>query len=70
MDLPYEDLFTLVYVVVDDWYRCEGWALVRERPGVKPRFGDSEVLTLELVRELEGETRERRWMSLACKINC
>jgi Transposase DDE domain len=61
MDLPYDMLFTVVYVVVDAWYQREGWVLVRGRPGVKPRFSDSEVLTLELVRELEGETRERRW---------
>src|SRR5260370_7690855 len=61
MDVPYEMLFTVVYVVVDDWYQREGWALVRGRPGVKPRCSDSEVLTLERVRELEGQTRERRW---------
>jgi len=42
--------------VVDDWYEQEGWALVRSRPGVKPRCTDSEVLTVELVRDLEGET--------------
>ena len=51
----------MVYTVVDDWYQESGWRLVRSRPGVKPRFSDSEVLTLEVVRELEGETRERRW---------
>jgi hypothetical protein len=51
----------MVYTVVDDWYQAVGWQLVRSRPGVKPRFSDSEVLTLEVVRELEGETRERRW---------
>jgi DDE family transposase len=61
MDLPYEVLFTMVYTVVDDWYQREGWRLVRGRPGVKPHFSDSEVLTLEVVRELEGATRERRW---------
>ncbi len=61
MDLPYEMLFTMVYVVVDDWYQREGCALVRGRPGVKPHFSDSEVLTLELVRQLEGQTSERRW---------
>jgi hypothetical protein len=61
MDLPYDMLFTVIYTVVDDWYQQEGWALVRSRPGVKPRFTDSEVLTLELVRDLERETRERRW---------
>ena len=61
MDLPYDMLFTVVYVLVDDWYQREGWRLVQSRPGVKPRFSDSEVLTMELVRALEGQTRERRW---------
>ena len=61
MDVSYEELFTWVYTVVDDWYRVEGAALVRGRPGVKPGFGDSEVLTLEVVRALEGQTSERRW---------
>src|SRR5437588_248651 len=60
-DIPYDTLFAMVYTVVDDWYQESGWRLVRSRPGVKPRFSDSEVLTLEVVRELEGETRERRW---------
>ena len=61
MDLPYDTLFTVVYALVDDWYQQEGRRLVQGRPGVRPRLSDSEVLTLELVRELEGETRERRW---------
>lgn len=59
--VSYEDLFTVVYVVVDEWYQREGWRLVRGRPGVKPGFTDSEVLTLAIVRELEGQTSERRW---------
>ena len=33
MDLPYDMLFTVVYVLVDEWYRREGRALVRSRPG-------------------------------------
>ena len=61
MDLPYEMLFTVVYTLVDEWYRQIGATLVRSRPGVKPRFSDSEVLTVELVRTLEGQTKERRW---------
>jgi hypothetical protein len=61
MDVPYEMLFTLVYTLVDDWYQAEGRRLVQGRPGVKARCSDSEVLTLELVRMLEGQTSERRW---------
>ncbi len=60
-DASYETLLTVVYVVVDEWYQREGWRLVQGRPGVKPHFTDSEVLTLEVVRALEGQTRERRW---------
>ena len=60
-DLPYDTLFAMVYTVVDDWYQESGWQLVRSRPGVKPRFSESAVRTLEVVRDLEGETRERRW---------
>ena len=51
----------MVYVAVDEWYQQESRLLVRGRPGVKPQFTASEVLTLEVVRELEGQTKERRW---------
>jgi hypothetical protein len=61
MEVRYDALFTQVYTVVDDWYQVEGAGLVRGRPGVKPRFSDSEVLTLEVVRTLEGQHSERRW---------
>jgi DDE family transposase len=61
MGVRYDALFTLVYTVVDDWYQAEGVRLVRGRPGVKPQFSDSEVLTVELVRVLEGSRSERRW---------
>jgi len=60
-DIPYDMLFAAVYTLVDDWYQAVGGPLVRSRPGVKPTFTDSEVITVELVRDLEGERRERRW---------
>ena len=60
-DLPYDALFAAVYTVIDDWYQEEGGLLVRSRPGPTPLFSDSAVLTREVVRDLEGETRERRW---------
>lgn len=61
VEVPYECLFTAVYTVIDDWYQQEGCHLVSSRPGIKPQFSDSEVLTMEVMRELDGETRERRW---------
>ena len=45
------DLFTLIFVLVDDWYQTEGIKLLRGKPGAKPEFTDSEVITLMLAQE-------------------
>ncbi len=44
-------LLTIIYVLVDDWYQAEGQWLMRGKPGVKPVFTDSEVITLMLAME-------------------
>jgi hypothetical protein len=49
IDIP--SLLTIVYVMVDDWYEREGKKLLKGKPGVKPIFRDSEVLTLALVQD-------------------
>lgn len=45
------DLFTIIFVLVDDWYQTEGIKLLRGKPGAKPEFTDSEVITLMLAQE-------------------
>jgi hypothetical protein len=54
------DLLTTIYVVVDDWYQRRGQALLKGKPGVKPRFSDSEMMTLMLAQDFipyPGETQ-------------
>ncbi len=56
--IAFEDLATVVYVWVDDWYPgpCGRQGLAR----AKPRFSDSEVITLPLLmdfRPFPGETQ-------------
>jgi hypothetical protein len=54
------DLLTIVYVLVDDWYQAQGQALLKSKPGAKPTFSDSEMLTLMLTQEIipyPGETQ-------------
>lgn len=46
MDL--ETFFTLLYVLVDDWYRARIAPVKPKRGGPEPRMSDSEVLTLAL----------------------
>jgi hypothetical protein len=45
------DLFTIVFVLVDDWYWSEGIQWLAGKPGAKAGFLDSEVITLMLMQE-------------------
>lgn len=45
------DLFTIIFVLVDDWYQRQGIKLLKGKPGVKPEFTDSEVITLMLAQD-------------------
>jgi Transposase DDE domain len=45
------DLLTIIYVLVDDWYQAHGIRLLKGKPGAKPEFSDSEVITLLLAMD-------------------
>ena len=45
------DLFIIIFVLVDDWYQVEGVKLLQGKPGKKPEFTDSEVMTLMLAHD-------------------
>lgn len=53
-------LLTTIFVLVDDWYLSKGQALLKGKPGAKPVFSDSEMLTLMLAQDFipyPGETQ-------------
>ncbi len=53
-------LLTTIFVLVDDWYLSKGQALLSGKPGAKPVFSDSEMLTLMLAQDFipyPGETQ-------------
>lgn len=45
------DLFTIIFVLFDDWYQTHGSRLLRGKPGAKPEFSDSEIITLVLAQD-------------------
>lgn len=45
------DLLTIIFVLVDDWYQSECKKLLTGKPGAKPEFTDSEVITLMLAQD-------------------
>lgn len=49
--IPMTDLITIIFVLVDDWYQSKGVTLLRGKPGAKPEFTDSEMITLMLAHE-------------------
>jgi len=58
--ITFPDLLTIIYVLVDDWYRIYGVRWLKGKPGSKPEFSDSEVLTLLLAMDylpFPGETQ-------------
>lgn len=45
------ELLLVIYVIVDDWYLIEGQIILQGKPGRKPQFTDSEVITLMLAQD-------------------
>jgi hypothetical protein len=49
--IPITDILTIIFVLVDDWYQVEGRKFLQGKPGKKPEFSDSEVITLMLAQD-------------------
>lgn len=55
-----DTLLTIIYVIVDDWYQEKGHQFLKGKVGRKPRFTDSEVMTLMIAEDYipyPGETQ-------------
>lgn len=58
-----EELYTVVYVVVNDWYQATGQYLLPPHVGDTPDFTDSEMLTVMLGIDFFEFTSERRYLA-------
>jgi hypothetical protein len=57
------DLFTIIYVLVDDWYQTQGIQMLKGKPGTKPDFSDSEVITLLVVMDFIPYPSESQYVA-------
>jgi hypothetical protein len=51
---------TIIYVLVDDWYKENAPRLLQGKVGAKPQFSDSKLITLMLAQDFfsfESETQ-------------
>lgn len=61
--IPFDELATIVFVLVDDWYQEKGVRLLKGKRGQKPIFSDSEVLTLLLLMDYIPFPGERQFLA-------
>jgi hypothetical protein len=64
-----EEVFTIVYALVDDIYKklFVTQAYFRRSPNAAPVFTDAEVITLALVQELAGYESQHAWWQYVAK---
>lgn len=67
--IPLTDLFTIIFVLVDDWYKTKGHQYLKGKPGAKPVFTDSEVITLMLAQDFIPYPSETQYIAFL-RANC
>src|SRR5579859_1334699 len=55
-------LLTTIFVLVDEWYQRKGQTLLKGKPGAKPAFSDSELLTLMLAHDFMPYPAETQYI--------
>jgi len=62
MYIDSETLITLVYFIVNNWYLTEGCKYLKGKPGRKPEFTDSEMITFMILKEILQFKAERKFL--------
>lgn len=61
--IDFPTLLTIIYVLIDDWYKQHAPRLLKGKVGAKPVFSDSEVITLMLALDFLGFESESQFLS-------
>ena len=60
--IPISELLLVIYVLVDDWYQKDGQRLLQGKPGAKPVFTDSEMISLMLAQDFIPYPGENQYL--------
>jgi hypothetical protein len=61
--IDFPTLLTIMYILVDDWYKPNAPRLLKGKVGAKPVFSDSEVITLMLAMDFLAFESETQFLS-------
>ena len=62
MYIDTETFITLVYFIVNNWYLTEGCKYLKGKPGRRPEFTDSEMITFMILKEFLQFKAERKFL--------
>ncbi len=62
MYIDTETLATAIYFIVDNWYLTKGYKYLTGKPGRKPEFTDSEMITFIILKEFLQFKSERKFL--------
>ena len=60
--IPMTELFLYIFVIVDDWYQAYARDYRKSRPGKRPEFSDSELMTVMIAMDYIPFTSERQFL--------
>ena len=63
--IPITDIFIIIFVLVDDWYQENAQEFRKGKPGKKPEFSDSEVMTLLLTMDFIPYPSETQYVGIS-----
>ena len=61
--IPISEILLVIYVLVDDWYQEQAKETRHNKPGQKPEFSDSEVMTVMLAMDFIPFPSERQFVA-------
>lgn len=61
--IPIAEIFLYIYVLVDDWYQEYAKDKRQRKPGQKPEFSDSEVMTIMIAMDFIPFPSERQFVA-------
>jgi len=61
--IPISDIMLIIFVLIDDWYQTHATEFRQGRPGQRPEFSDSEVMTVMVAMDFIPFPSERQFVA-------
>ena len=60
--IPISEIMLIIFVLIDDWYQANASDFRKGRPGVRPEFSDSEMMTVMVAMDFIPFPSERQYV--------